>query len=133
MSALSGDLFQPGAGLAVHRRGFLQAVPIVLSPTEQLFHHLEIQRSGKLTSSTPPPTFTHIAVDGDLNGVFATYEGTHLGPLGPVPPTGKHAKFDFAGMSKLRDDKLSEFWIPWDNMTMMAQLGLLPAEGEAPA
>ena len=31
-------------------------------------------------------TFTHVAVDGDLIGVFATYEGTHLGPLWPVPP-----------------------------------------------
>src|SRR5262245_41653123 len=43
-------------------------------------------------------TLTHVAVDGDLIGVFATYEGTHLGPLGPVPATGKRAKFDFAGM-----------------------------------
>lgn len=78
-------------------------------------------------------TFTHIAVDADLIGVFATYEGTHLGPLGPIPPTAKHVKFDFAGMFKLRDDKLAELWITWDNMTIMAQLGLLPAEDVAPS
>ena len=48
-----------------------------------------------------------------------------LGPLGPFERTGKHAKFDFAGMFKVEDDKLSEFWVTWDNMTILAQLGLL--------
>ena len=71
---------------------------------------------------------THLAADGDLIGIFATYEGTHLGPLGPFEPTGKRAKFDFAGMFKVADGKLSEFWITWDNMTILAQLGLLPAD-----
>jgi len=71
-------------------------------------------------------TPTHIAADGDLIGVFATYEGTHLGPFGPFEPTGKRAKFDFAGMFKVTDGKLSEFRITWDNMTILAQLGLLP-------
>src|SRR4051812_10543606 len=36
-------------------------------------------------------TITHVAADGDQIGVFATYEGTHLGPLGAFPPTGKRA------------------------------------------
>ncbi len=71
-------------------------------------------------------TITHIAAEGDLIGVFATYEGTHLGPLGPFEPTGKRATFDFAGVFKVADQKLSEFWITWDNMTILAQLGLLP-------
>jgi len=71
-------------------------------------------------------TFTHVAADGDLIGVFATYEGTHLGPLGPIPATGKRVKFDFAGMFTVRDDKLAEFRLTWDNMTILGQLGLLP-------
>jgi predicted ester cyclase len=75
-------------------------------------------------------TFTHVAVDGDLIGVFATYEGTHLGPYGAFPPTGKRAKFDFAGMFKVADQKLAELWITWDNMTILAQLGLLPGADE---
>lgn len=75
-------------------------------------------------------TFTHIAAEGDLVGVFATYEGTHLGPLGPFAPTGKRAKFDFAGVFKVKGDKLAEFWITWDNMTILGQLGLLPGGDE---
>jgi predicted ester cyclase len=74
-------------------------------------------------------TVTHIAAEGDLIGVFATFEGTHLGPLGPVAPTGKRAKFDFAGMFRVKDGKLSEFRVTWDNMAILAQLGLLPRDG----
>ena len=75
----------------------------------------------------------HIAADGDLIGIFATYEGTHLGVFGPFEPTGKKAKFDFAGMLKVADGKLSEFWITWDNMTILAQLGLLSDQDTADA
>ena len=73
-------------------------------------------------------TITHLAADGDLIGIFATYEGTHLGRLGPFEPTGKHAKFDFAGMFKVEGNKLSEFWVTWDNMTILGQLGLLAGD-----
>jgi predicted ester cyclase len=75
-------------------------------------------------------TPTHIAAEGDLIGIFATYEGTHLGPFGSFEPTGKRAKFDFAGMLRVENGKVSEFRVTWDNMTILAQLGLLP-DGEA--
>lgn len=73
--------------------------------------------------------FVEVAVEGDRIGVVATYEGTHQGPLGPFPATGKRASFDFAGMFTVRDGKLASFRVTWDNMTIMGQLGLLPAEG----
>ena len=71
-------------------------------------------------------TFTHVAVDGNLIGVFATYEGTHQVPFNGIPPTGKRVHFHFAGMFTVRDGKLAEFRVTWDNMTVLAQLGLLP-------
>ena len=73
-------------------------------------------------------TLTHVAAEGDLIGVFARYEGTHRGPLGPFAPTDRRATFDFAGMFKVTGGKLSELWITWDNMTILAQLGLLPTD-----
>ena len=73
-------------------------------------------------------TFTHVVAADDQIGVFATYEGTHMGPLGPFPPTGKKASFTFAGVFRVDGGKLAEFWITWDNMTILAQLGLLPAD-----
>jgi len=78
-------------------------------------------------------TPTHIACEDDLIGIYATYEGTHLGPFGGFEPTGKRAKFDFAGMMRVADGKLSEWWITWDTMTILAQLGLLPNTDSADA
>jgi predicted ester cyclase len=71
-------------------------------------------------------TFTHVVAGDDLIGVFATYEGTHLGPFGPIAATGKKVKFDFAGVFRVADEKMAEFWITWDNVTILGQLGLLP-------
>ena len=41
-------------------------------------------------------TMTHVVAGDDLIGVFANYEGTHLGPYGPVPADGQ------AGQVRLR-------------------------------
>ena len=71
-------------------------------------------------------TFTHVAAEDDLIGVYATYEGTHLGPLNDIPATGQRVMFDFAGMYRVADGKLAESWVTWDNMTVLGQLGLLP-------
>jgi predicted ester cyclase len=71
-------------------------------------------------------TFTHVVAEGDQVAVFATYEGTHQGAFGPFPPTGKRVAFTFAGVFRVAGGKLAEFWITWDNMTILSQLGLLP-------
>ena len=72
-------------------------------------------------------TFTHLVAEGDEIGFYARYEGTHEGPLGQFPPTGKRVRFDFAGIFRVADGKLAESWLTWDNMTILGQLGLLPA------
>ena len=72
-------------------------------------------------------TFTHLAADDNLIGVYATYEGTHTGPFGPVPATGRRVAFEFAGMFRVEQDKLAELWVTWDKLTVLPQLGLLPA------
>lgn len=65
--------------------------------------------------------------------IFATYEGTHDGSLGQIPPTGRRVNFDFAGVFRVDGGKLAELWITWDNMTILGQLGLLPAPSESGA
>ncbi len=72
-------------------------------------------------------TFTQMAAEGDRIGVLATYEGTHQGQLWDIPATGKPVTFTFAGMFRVADGKLAEFWITWDNVTILTQLGLMPA------
>ena len=72
-------------------------------------------------------TFTHVVAEGDFVGVWATYEGTQMGQMGPFPPSGKKVRFDFAGVLRVENGKFAELWITWDNMAILAQLGHLPA------
>ena len=73
-------------------------------------------------------TFKHVVVDGDMAGFWATYEGTQRGQMGPFPPSGKRASFDFAGVARIEEGRFAEWWITWDNMTILGQLGHLPTE-----
>jgi predicted ester cyclase len=46
--------------------------------------------------------------------------------MGPFPPSGAKAKFDFGAMFRISGGKIAEWWVTWDNMTILAQLGHLP-------
>ena len=72
-------------------------------------------------------TFTHVIAEEDMIATWATYEGTQLGQMGPFPPSGKKVRFDFAAILRVANGKLAEEWVTWDNMTILAQLGYLPA------
>ena len=68
---------------------------------------------------------THLVAEGDLVGVWSTYEVTQRGQMGPFPPSGKKAQFDFGAMFRVQNGKIAEWWVTWDNMTILAQLGHL--------
>jgi steroid delta-isomerase-like uncharacterized protein len=50
--------------------------------------------------------------------------GTHTGPLGAVPPTGKPVAIDGLIVDRLVDGKVHERWEQWDQSLMLQQLGL---------
>lgn len=72
-------------------------------------------------------TFTQILSEGDRAAVWATYEGTQMGQMGPFPPSGKKACFDFGGVLRVEHGRIAELWITWDNLTILTQLGHFPA------
>ena len=72
-------------------------------------------------------TFVQVVVEGDRAGIWTTYEGTQQGTLGPFPASGRKVSFDFGGVFRIEDGKLAELWVTWDNMTILRQLGHLPA------
>ncbi len=83
-------------------------------------------RQDAATFADNTQTFTRVLVDGDEAGFWATYEGTQTGRMGPFPPSGKRARFDFAGFFRIRDGRLAELWVTWDNVSLLTQLGHLP-------
>ena len=72
-------------------------------------------------------TITHLIAEGDLVAAWSTYEGTQKGPRGPFPPSGAKAKFDFAAMFRIEGGKIAEWWVTWDNMTILRALGHFPS------
>jgi steroid delta-isomerase-like uncharacterized protein len=68
----------------------------------------------------------HLVAEGDLVAFWGTYEGTQQGQMGPFPPSNKKVQVDFGGVFRVRERKLAELWVTWDNLTVLGQLGHLP-------
>ena len=49
--------------------------------------------------------------------------GTHTGPLGAAPPTGKSIAIDGLIFDRVVDGKVHERWEQWDQSVMLQQLG----------
>ncbi len=62
------------------------------------------------------------------------FTGTHDGPLGPLPKTGKKVAFQYAEIFKLKDGKIAELWRFRNAVAMAQQLGAGgPAKAPGPA
>lgn len=70
-------------------------------------------------------TLTRMVADDTAVAVWSSYSGTQLGAFGPLPPTGRRAEFEFAAIFRVSEGKVAEWWITWDNMGVLAQLGAL--------
>ena len=66
-----------------------------------------------------------LLVEGNLVATWTTYEGTQQEPMGPFPPSGRKAQFDFGAVFRMEAGKIAEWWVTWDNMTILRALGHL--------
>jgi predicted ester cyclase len=62
-------------------------------------------------------------VEGDRVAFRWSATGTHTGPLGAAPPTGKSVALDGLILDRLADGKVVERWEQWDQSLMLQQLG----------
>jgi len=78
----------------------------------------------------------------ELTNVFATDDqavieftgrGTNTGPLhmptGDIPPTGQYSELRFCSVNRAKSGKIVSIHSYYDVMTMLQQLGLVPAMG----
>ena len=74
-----------------------------------------------------------VIAEGDRVVVRWSNVGTHSGEFLGIPPTGR--PFDFAGIDiyRIENDRMAEHWHVVDQLTLLQQLGLLPASESAPA
>ena len=69
-----------------------------------------------------------LIVDGDKVVSRVTYRGTHTGDMMGVPPTGKLVTVTAMIIDQFADGKIVESWRLFDQMGMMQQLGVIPAQ-----
>jgi steroid delta-isomerase-like uncharacterized protein len=64
-----------------------------------------------------------------------TFTGTHngvlQGPMGDVPPTGRPVRIGYIQVLRFRDGKHVSFNLLFDRLSMLEQLGLIPASAPA--
>ncbi len=65
------------------------------------------------------------AVDAERNSVAAcgVFRGTHTGPGGPVPPTGKRVEADYVYVMEFDGDKIRHMTKIWNDGISLKQLG----------
>jgi len=77
----------------------------------------------------------HLSVDhmidsGDTVATRLTFRGTHTGDFMGIPPTGKKVTVPALDMARYADGKLVEHWGGPDQMSLLQQLGVIPAPGQ---
>jgi len=70
-----------------------------------------------------------LVAEGDRVAFWGTYTGTQHGPMGPFAPSGRRLSCEFAGMFRVKDDRLVQLRLTWDNVGALAQLGHLAPPG----
>ncbi len=53
--------------------------------------------------------------------------GTHRGPLGNIPATGRPVSNHGCTISQLKNGKIARAWVYFDNAHLLRQIGVLPA------
>ena len=67
--------------------------------------------------------------EADKVAVRWSARGTHSGPLGDIPPTGKQMMITGISVLTIAAGKVAAQHTNWDTLGMLQQLGVIPAPG----
>jgi steroid delta-isomerase-like uncharacterized protein len=83
------------------------------------------------TGLAPRFTLEDVIAEADRVVVRWTNAGTHIGEFAGIPPTGKAFTISGIDIYRVADGRLCEHWDVVDQLSMLGQLGLLPAPAQA--
>ena len=122
-------------GVKIWNTGDLSIADEIYSP-EILYHHLNIyeDRTGidafkEFVASirTTYPDFFVVFENTFIEGEWATAQwtisGTNTGPRGDLPPTGKKMKVSGVTIYQIKDGKIVEEWLYYNQGAILKQLG----------
>jgi steroid delta-isomerase-like uncharacterized protein len=75
----------------------------------------------------PRFTIEDVVAEADRVVVRWTNAGTHVGEFAGIPPTGRTFTIGGIDIYRVRDGLLCEHWHQLDQLSMLGQLGLMPA------
>ncbi|TME84817.1 MAG: ester cyclase [Chloroflexi bacterium] len=78
-------------------------------------------------------TVEEIVAEGNTVAVRLLGEGTNLGPIGPLPPTGRRFSARSSHWFRVANGKLAEHWATRDDLTAMVQLGIVHRPSRQPS
>jgi len=119
---LSGGRFELAAQLyakdfvnhGIHRDAGLEEDQAALKGWHQAFSDISIVAE-------------KLIAEGDLVAIYWIARGTNTGTGNGLPATGKKAELAGITIWRIVDGKIKEEWSAFDQLSMMQQLGLLPA------
>jgi steroid delta-isomerase-like uncharacterized protein len=71
-----------------------------------------------------------LIAEGDKVTMRYGWRGTHQGELMGIPATGKQVKTSGISILRIANGKIAEQWDNFDNLSMLQQLGVIPAPGQ---
>jgi steroid delta-isomerase-like uncharacterized protein len=71
-------------------------------------------------------TLSQMIADGDKVAYVSSMSGVQTGPMGDLPTTGKEFTLVNIIIQRLKDGRIVETWVSWDNVAFLTQLGLMP-------
>jgi steroid delta-isomerase-like uncharacterized protein len=117
--------------------GNIEAVGELVSPDYDEHNPLPGQGSGRegvldrfsmITAGLAPQfTIEDVIAEGDRVVVRWTNTGTHVAEFAGIPPTGRTFSITGIDIYRLTDGLLCEHWDVVDQLSMLGQLGVLPA------
>ncbi|NDJ63104.1 MAG: hypothetical protein GYB67_18435 [Chloroflexi bacterium] len=72
-------------------------------------------------------TMHDVITEGNLSAIRMTWEGTHTGAFGNIPPSGNRIKVTSTGIDRIVNGKITEGWGELDMMGMLTQMGAIPS------
>lgn len=100
----------PGGVTVTSREGMREMIAVYVAAFPDIHFTVEDQMS-----------------DGDRVVTRWSARGTHHGEFGGVPPTGNAVTFTGITISRLENGRLVEEWEHFDELSMMRQIGAVPA------
>lgn len=71
-------------------------------------------------------TVDEIIAEGDTVAARWTVRGTHRGEFQGIPASGKQVNLSGITVHHLKDGKIRETWLSFDNMEVLQQIGAVP-------